>query len=108
MNPGKFYEMLSPFELYGSGKIGNNDLLAVFLQNKKIRWIIAILLCLLLAFEHKIHIFQLPLTFFILLGMTLAMVLVELDTNPGFVYLLLAMTVISFNLITNHATFSEH
>jgi hypothetical protein len=67
---------------------------------------IAAVISILLAFQKQIVLFEKKITFFILLSITVALVMTEARTNPGLVLLMMAMTVISFNLGKTQTTTS--
>lgn len=94
-------KVFEPFLLYGAGNISAMDLFNMVYGNKWVQTAIAFGLCLLLAFEQDLHVFSRRETFWILLVITVAMALTELSEKPGLVFLMMALTTISFNLVVN-------
>ncbi len=95
-------------ELVGAGKLSMIDVVDMLYKSNAVKYTIAVLLALLLAFEHDVHIFSEPITFWVLLVITVAMTFTELIDSPGLILLMTALTVISFNLSVSRITSSEH
>ena len=96
-----------PFMLYGAGNISAMDLFNTIYGNKWVQSAIAVGLCLLLAFEHELHVFSRRESFWILLIITVAMTMTEFSENAGLVLLMVALTTLSFNLVVNKETPKE-
>lgn len=72
------------------------------LLNTWVQAIVAILISIIIAFQHDIEIMKIKFTFWILLIITLSLLLT--DNNIGLVYLMMAMTLISFNMSLNNSS----
>lgn len=88
-------------ELVGAGNLTIMETLEILYKSNYVKYTIAILLTLLLAFEHEVHVFSKPITFWSLLSLTIALITTELFHSPGFILLMLALTVISYNMSTS-------
>ena len=88
-------------ELVGAGNVTIMETLEILYESIYVKYTIAVLLTLLLAFEHEVHVFSKPITFWILLFLTIALITTELFHSPGFILLMLGLTVISYNMSTS-------
>lgn len=84
--------------MYGMGSKNILDGLESLFNNNIFKGCIVVIMSVLLAFENQVHIFEKSVTFFSLLAITVALIFTELDSQPGITLLMVALTVISFNM----------
>jgi hypothetical protein len=68
-----------------------------FFENTQMRFLIVLIMCVVLAFIDKIHIFQeLPMYYFVV-GLVTLMIFSNLYNDYGLILLLIAMIALTFN-----------
>jgi len=84
------------------------DLLEMLYASIYVKYGIAFVLCIILAFAEELVLLKHPLVFVILMVLTLAMIYTELFHSPGLTLLLIALTLVSFNMIKTTNKSSSH
>ena len=67
----------------------------------------AFVLCIMLAFADEIQLLHNPTVFALLLLITIAMIYTELFHSPGLILLMIALTLLSFNMIKSNRSSSH-